>query len=35
MEARAELGMKPEDPGPLKDKKIREELAAKSLPIID
>jgi tetratricopeptide (TPR) repeat protein len=34
MEARAELGMKPEDPGPLKDQKIREELAAKNLPII-
>lgn len=27
--ARAELGMKPEDPGPLKDKKKREELRAK------
>jgi tetratricopeptide (TPR) repeat protein len=27
MEARAKLGMKPEDPGPLKDKKVREEVA--------
>ncbi|HFB98557.1 MAG TPA: tetratricopeptide repeat protein, partial [Bryobacterales bacterium] len=35
MKARADLGMKPEDPGPLKDKKIREELKAKFLPIID
>jgi tetratricopeptide (TPR) repeat protein len=26
MTARAKLGMKPEDPGPLKDKKVREEL---------
>jgi Tfp pilus assembly protein PilF len=26
MEARAKLGMKPEDPGPIKDKKVREEL---------
>lgn len=29
MEARGKLGMKQEDPGPLKDKKIREELRAK------
>lgn len=35
MEARAKLGMKPEDPGPIKDKKVREELAAKNGPIID
>ena len=35
MEARAKLGMKPEDPGPIKDKKVREELSAKNLPIID
>jgi len=28
MEARAKLGMKPEDPGPLKDKKVRGELKA-------
>jgi tetratricopeptide (TPR) repeat protein len=26
MEARAKLGMKPEDPGPLKDKKVKEQL---------
>jgi tetratricopeptide (TPR) repeat protein len=35
MEARAKMGMRPEDPGPLKDKKMRAELAAKSGPIID
>ncbi|MEZ5353544.1 MAG: tetratricopeptide repeat protein [Bryobacteraceae bacterium] len=35
MEARAKLGMKPEDPGPLKDKKIREPLAAELMPIIN
>jgi Tfp pilus assembly protein PilF len=35
MEARAKLGMKPEDPGPIKDKKVREELAAKNGPIVD
>jgi len=35
MEARAELGMKPEDPGPLKDPKIREKLKEENLPIID
>ena len=29
MAARAKLGMKPEDPGPLKDNKLREELKAK------
>jgi len=28
MEARNKMGMKPEDPGPLKDKKVREELKA-------
>jgi len=28
MEARNKIGMKPEDPGPLKDKKIKEELKA-------
>lgn len=26
MSARAKLGMKPEDPGPIKDKKVKEEL---------
>jgi tetratricopeptide (TPR) repeat protein len=29
MTARAKLGMKPEDPGPIKDKKVREELKEK------
>jgi tetratricopeptide (TPR) repeat protein len=27
--------MKPEDPGPLKDKKVRAEVAAKNGPIVD
>ncbi|HZT32027.1 MAG TPA: tetratricopeptide repeat protein [Bryobacteraceae bacterium] len=35
MEARAKMGMKPEDPGPLKDKKVRDELRAKNLPIVE
>ncbi|MCS7024161.1 MAG: tetratricopeptide repeat protein [Bryobacteraceae bacterium] len=35
MEARAKLGMKPSDPGPLKDKKVREELKAKYGPMIE
>jgi Tfp pilus assembly protein PilF len=30
MEARAKLGMKPEDPGPIKDKKVREDLKQKN-----
>jgi Tfp pilus assembly protein PilF len=34
-EARAKLGMKPEDPGPIKDKKVRAELAASNGPIIE
>jgi tetratricopeptide (TPR) repeat protein len=34
-EARNKLGMKPEDPGPLKDKKVREELRPKYMPILD
>lgn len=29
MSARAEMGMKPEDPGPLKDKKVKEQLKEK------
>jgi tetratricopeptide (TPR) repeat protein len=33
--ARAELGMKLEDPGPIKDKKVREQLKAKYGAIID
>ena len=35
MEKRSELGMKPDDPGPIKDKKVREELRTKNLPIIE
>ncbi len=30
--ARANLGMKPEDPGPIKDKKVKQELKDKQLP---
>src|SRR5438105_3840953 len=33
--ARANLGMKQEDPGPLKDKKVKEELRQKWAPVID
>ncbi|HYI92427.1 MAG TPA: hypothetical protein VEX68_02695 [Bryobacteraceae bacterium] len=35
MAARAKLGMKPEDPGPVKDAKLREELKAKWGPVVD
>ncbi len=35
MAARAKLGMKPEDPGPIKDKKLKEELKAQWLPVVD
>jgi len=35
MEARNTAGMQPEDPGPLKDKKAREELSAKYLESIE
>lgn len=35
MEARNKAGMKPEAPGPLKDKKAREELSAKYLDMIN
>jgi tetratricopeptide (TPR) repeat protein len=35
MAARAKLGMKPEDPGPIKDKKLKEELKAQWMPTID
>lgn len=35
MEARAKLGMKPEDPGPLKDKKLREQLKQEWSPVIE
>ncbi len=34
MNARAEMGMKPEDPGPLKDKKVKAELKAQYGPMI-
>jgi tetratricopeptide (TPR) repeat protein len=34
-EARARLGMRPEDPGPLKDKKLREEIKAKYWELIE
>jgi tetratricopeptide (TPR) repeat protein len=33
--ARAGLGMKQEDPGPIKDKKVKEDLKAKYGPVID
>jgi tetratricopeptide (TPR) repeat protein len=33
--ARAELGMKPEDPGPIKDKKVREQLKTEYSSTID
>ena len=33
-EARAKLSMKPEDPGPLKDKKVREEVKTKNLAVV-
>ncbi len=35
MEARAKLGMKPEDPGPLKDKKVREAVREVNLPVVE
>jgi tetratricopeptide (TPR) repeat protein len=35
MSARATMGMKPEDPGPLKDKKVKEELKQKYSPMIE
>ena len=34
-ESRAKLGMKPEDPGPIKDKKVREGLKSQYLPVIN
>lgn len=34
-QARDKMGMKPEEPGPLKDKKVREELKAKWGPTLD
>ena len=35
MEARAKLSMKPEDPGPLKDKKVREDIREKNLALVE
>lgn len=35
MAARAEMGMQPNDPGPLKDSAKREELAVEAIPAID
>jgi tetratricopeptide (TPR) repeat protein len=35
MEARAKLGMKPEDPGPIKDRKVREEVKAKNQAMVE
>jgi tetratricopeptide (TPR) repeat protein len=35
MTARAGLRMKPEDPGPIKDKKVKDELKEKYLPMVD
>jgi Tfp pilus assembly protein PilF len=35
MKARAEMGMRPEDPGPLKDPTVRAALRAQNLPLIE
>jgi Tfp pilus assembly protein PilF len=35
LEARAEMGMRQEDPGPIKDKKVRDELGAKMIPVLE
>jgi tetratricopeptide (TPR) repeat protein len=35
LEARAKLGMKPDDPGPIKDEKVRQELAQTAIPKIE
>jgi tetratricopeptide (TPR) repeat protein len=35
MMARAELGMRPEDPGPLKDEKVRAKIREVNLPLIE
>ncbi len=35
MKARADLGLKPEEPGPLKDKKVKEELQTQYTAVID
>lgn len=33
--ARVKLGMKPEDPGPIKDKKVKEELRTRNMPLVE
>ncbi len=35
MKARADLGLKPEEPGPLKDKKVKADLQAQYSAVID
>jgi len=35
MTARSKLGMKPEEPGPIKDKKVREELKEQNGPLVE
>ena len=35
MEGRSSIGMRPEDPGPIKDDKVRQELREMNIPIID
>ena len=35
LEARANLGMKPEDPGPISDEEVRQELAQEAVPAIE
>ena len=35
MQARSKMSMKPEDPGPLKDKKVREQLRAEYGPLVN
>jgi Tfp pilus assembly protein PilF len=34
-QARSQLGMKPEDPGPIRDAKVRSELATANLPVVE
>ncbi len=33
--ARVKLGMKPEDPGPIRDKKVKEDLRQRNLPLVE
>ena len=35
LKARADLGMKPEDPGPISDEEVRQELSAEAVPQIE